>query len=1048
MATGAFRDHPRLERPFRVIAIDWEGTAVAGRKEDPGAVNALLERLLRLGVSVVVITGTNLPNTVSPLSRVIHDVGEHNRRLFLATNRGSEVYGFEGRPQPRPLFRRAASPDEERKLNSAAKAVVAELAAHAGLEVRVIHNRLNRRKIDLIPLPEWSDPLKSDLGLLLEAVQSRLFIAGLRSGLQEVLRLAEKAAADAGLRDARITSDVKHVEIGLTDKADSIEWMMREVCRPESVPAQDALVIGSEFGPIGGVEGSDRKMLTPSAREAVFVSVGPEPGGVDPQVIHLGGGPARFRELLARQIELHEGKLRPPVAPPVALPLELPREEETWTLAHAGIDLARERELESVFSVGNGYLGTRGALAEHDPLASSPATFLAGVFDALPGSQAVPELAVGPNWTRLKIIVEGRAFVLDPAGSLEHRRLLDLERGASWREWRYRDPDGRVTRMRGFRLASLADRHLAIQALELVPENWSGRLEVEVSVTPASAVVAGLPVVRPRMLFAGVSPGGAHLYSTGAREAPITLAVVSSAKLEGPGSRPVAASSSGAHDGTHIERLGVDAQLGETYLVERLVSFATSRDVARPAEEAEARLARSRTTGVSRLVQDHTAAWRERWEDCAIAIDGDPASERALRFAAYHLLIAANPEDERVSIGARTLTGESYKGHVFWDTDVFMLPFFTFTWPQAARSLLYYRFHTLEGARKKAREMGYRGALYAWESADTGEETTPRFMLAPDGEVIPILSGLHEHHISADVAYALWSYWEATRDEQFLWEAGAEILFETARFWASRGEWGDDGRLHLRNVIGPDEYHEGVDDNAFTNGMARLNLERAAEVHRVLRRDRPERLRELEQKLGLDPHEPEQWLRCASSLLLRVDPRTHLIEQFTGYYSMEAYDLSVMWAQGRRSAPMDMLLGRERTLRSRIVKQADVVMLMQLLWDRFPAEVREANFRFYEPQTCHGSSLSPATHALVAARLGHATLAAEYFKQAAEIDLANNMGNAAGGVHAAAMGGVWQAAIFGFGGVAVRDDVLRVDPRLPETWRSLRFFLRYRGARL
>ncbi len=1036
----------RLERPFRVLAFDWDGTAVADRQEDAAEVCALLVRLLRRDVTVVVITGTNLANTTSQLAPAIREAGEHARRLFVAANRGSEVYGFDGRGRAVPRFRRTASPEEEARLTAAAEAVRDELRLRAGIEARVTYDRLNRRKVDLIPVPEWSRPRRDDLPRLLEAVQGRLLAGGHAGGLQEVVRLAERAAAAAGLREARVTSDVKHVEIGLTDKSDSVEWVMREVCARERVRPGQVLVAGDEFGPIGGVEGSDHRMLTPAAREAVFVSVGSEPGGVDPLVLHLGGGPGRFRELLLLQAELHEGRreARPAEEAEAGLALPGPTAEADWTIVGDGLDLAREREAESVYAVGNGYLGTRAALAERHPRASSPATFVAGVFDSLPASSAVPELAVAPDWTLLTVSVEGRALSVADGATLEHRRILDLQQGASWREWRHKDAQGRITRLRGLRLASLADRHVLVQGLEVTPENWSGRLEVEAAVEPATSVVAGLPVARPRLLPAPEA-GAALVYQT--RRGDVRLALASSSRLSGPPPAVPELRTRSDH-GAFAERWSVDAELGQTYRLERVASVFTTRDGRRPEEDASRRAAAAAAQGARALGAEHAKAWRERWEACAVEVEGDRAAQRNLRFALYHLLSAATPEDERVSIGARTLTGESYKGHVFWDTDVFMLPFFVFTWPEAARALLAYRHHTLDGARRKAREAGYRGALYAWESAETGEETTPRFMVAPDGEVIPILSGVQEHHIAADVAWAVWAYWEATRDERFLAEKGAEILLETARFWESRGEWGADGRFHVREVIGPDEYHEGVDDNAFTNRMARWNLEKGLQVRALLAQRWPEPLRALEARLGLTPEELARWSRAAQGMAFGVDPRTGLIEQFAGYFALEDFDFTPLREQGKVSAPMDMILGRERAQRSQVVKQSDVVMLLQLLWDELPPEARLANFRYYEPRTCHGSSLSPGTHALVAARLGELETAQRYFKQAGEIDLANNMGNAAGGVHAAALGGLWQAAVFGFGGVAVRGESLRVEPRVPPSWRALRFPLCFRGTRL
>jgi kojibiose phosphorylase len=271
---------------------------------------------------------------------------------------------------------------------------------------------------------------------------------------------------------------------------------------------------------------------------------------------------------------------------------------------------------------------------------------------------------------------------------------------------------------------------------------------------------------------------------------------------------------------------------GEICRLDRVVALYTSRDTSEPLETAR-RHAQRAIEDIAGITAQHRDVWLARWKTSDIRVEGDPAAQRALRLAIYHLVSAANPRDDRVSIGARGLAGTAYKGHVFWDTDIFMLPFFTLTYPEAARALLMYRYHTLPAARAKAARLGYRGALYAWESTDSGEEVTPPFVVAPDGEVIRILTGEQEQHISADVAFAVWSYWEATEDECFLIEAGAEILIETARFWASRVTREEDGRYHIRCVIGPDEYHETVDDNAYTNGLARWNLQVAAEVARL-----------------------------------------------------------------------------------------------------------------------------------------------------------------------------------------------------------------------
>jgi trehalose/maltose hydrolase-like predicted phosphorylase len=612
------------------------------------------------------------------------------------------------------------------------------------------------------------------------------------------------------------------------------------------------------------------------------------------------------------------------------------------------------------------------------------------------------------DWSRLRVTIEGRPLQLDQGRNLTLRRILDLRQAILWREWRHQDGAGRITRVRGLRFASLADRHLLVQCVAVTPENYSGMVSINATLTGPMAYVTS---------------GGTN----------VVMEVVS--RIMDHAGRQVGWTEHAAG------QVALQIKQGETYRLDRIVTLRTSRDPDEPDGTARSD-AEHAIDDVAGVIVKHRDEWLARWQSADILIQGDPAAERTLRFAMYHLLSAANPEDERVSIGARALTGTAYKGHVFWDTDIFMLPFFILTYPEAARALVMYRYHTLAGARGKAASLGYRGALYAWESADTGEEVTPPFVVAPDGEIVRILARDQEQHISADVAFGVWQYWEATRDERFLLDAGAEILVETARFWESRAEHEEDGRYHIRGVIGPDEYHETVDDNAYTNGLAQWNLEIGAEVARLVAERWPTHWQALSRQLGLEAEETHRWLQVARDLYTGFDAQTGLFEQFQGYFGLEDIDLTPFAA---RTAPMDVLLGRERIQRSKVIKQPDVVMLINLLWERLPPEVRKVNFEYYEPRCGHGSSLSPAIHALVAARLGDIALAERYFRQAADIDLADNMGNAAGGIHAGAMGGLWQAVVFGFAGLRLDGDKPEHCSNLPPNWRSMSLRFQWRG---
>jgi trehalose/maltose hydrolase-like predicted phosphorylase len=473
----------------------------------------------------------------------------------------------------------------------------------------------------------------------------------------------------------------------------------------------------------------------------------------------------------------------------------------------------------------------------------------------------------------------------------------------------------------------------------------------------------------------------------------------------------------------------------------------TSRDTALPSAAAPIVLARLRAAGAAALLDAHTRAWAARWATADAEIAGDARIQRQVRFALYHLIGAAHP-DERASIGARALTGERYRGHVFWDTETFVWPFYLSTHPATARALLMYRYNTLAGARNKARSLGYSGALFAWESTDTGEETTPPVINVPGIGRQPILTGIEEHHLAADIAYAIVQYRQATADDVFFLDYGAEMLLEIGRFWSSRAALGDDGRYHIRKVIGPDEYHESVDDNAYTNVMAQWTLRRALAAAAELQNAHQERWRALADRLDLTQPELEAWRQVADGLVTGYDADTGLFEQFAGYYNLRQVDLT---GHDMAEQTMDVKLGWEELGKTQVLKQADVVMLMFLQWDSFSPAARAANFRFYEPRTSHDSSLSPSFHALVAARLGDLERAERYLLQAARIDLdftRKGWAGATGGVHIAALGGIWQALAYGFLGMRPQDHGLRFDPRIPTHWGELRMPIEWRGSRL
>jgi beta-phosphoglucomutase family hydrolase len=419
------------------------------------------------------------------------------------------------------------------------------------------------------------------------------------------------------------------------------------------------------------------------------------------------------------------------------------------------------------------------------------------------------------------------------------------------------------------------------------------------------------------------------------------------------------------------------------------------------------------------LLARQRAAWARRWAAAEVAVEGDADLERAVRFCLFSVM-ATVPDSGEAVVGPRGLTGRAYLGHVFWDTDVFLMPFLAATWPAAARAVLEYRLRRLPAAQELAAASGRDGARFPWESATTGHDVTPRIHQPHLGPPIPILTGQHEEHIVADVAWAAATYADWTGDDA----PARALLPPTARYWASRVRMDTDGG-HIEDVIGPDEYHERVDDDVFTNVMARWTLRTAAALGNAA------------------DEEARRWRTIADALVDGLDPATGRYEQFRGYHDLEPL---VMAELGPVPVPADLVHGRERIAGSQIIKQPDVLMLHHLV----PQEVvgLAQNLAFYGPRTAHGSSLSPAVHASLLARAGRLDEAARWFGLAARLDLDDITGTTAGGVHLATCGGVWQALAQGFLGLRPTGGLLEFDPRIPEQWGTVTMRLAFRGQPL
>jgi len=685
-------------------------------------------------------------------------------------------------------------------------------------------------------------------------------------------------------------------------------------------------------------------------------------------------------------------------------------------------DLSALNGYETIFCQGNGYMGQRAALEERY-VGETRNLFITGTFDRFHESE-VTELPNLPDLTNIIIKVDGIPFSMERGEVQQYTRQLNLKTGELIRRLQWQSPDGKTLQFSFRRIVSMSREHILGFAAEVTCLSDGCSLEIESGIDGTVT-----------------NNGTQHLYEGQKRLHNSRILSMESTTIQ---SR-VAICSMAAHtcfvDGKESsprrlpvmnrrymgEALSLSLEKGQTFKIEKLCCVHTNRDLI-PCDglaQMEAALA----MGYEGLVEESAAAWETLWDTADVTIQSASGYDQlAVRFAIYHLNIMVKKDDARVGIGAKGLSGEGYKGHSFWDTEIFLLPYFILTQPDTARTLLSYRYNTLDGARKKAAENGYTGAMYPWESAwmDDGE-VTPLFGGADivTGEQIPILTGQIEQHITGDIAFAVWQYYTATGDKEFMERCGQEILIETGRFWASRATWNEERQVYeINGVIGPDEYKEHVSNNAYTNYIAYFNM-----------------------RLALKFTDDPSIRRVAEKLYLPKPNGDGIIPQFDGYLDLTSIDLT---KYKQRKSVGDIFKDYNLTQINgmQVSKQSDLVLLLLLLEDLFDAETKRKNYHFYEERTLHDSSLSKSTHSILAQDLGLFDMAYRYFLGSCMIDLPEGQPKSRDGIHSASLGGVWQCAVYGFGGVRIVGDTLRIDPRLPESWESLSFRIVWQGQPL
>jgi alpha,alpha-trehalose phosphorylase len=727
---------------------------------------------------------------------------------------------------------------------------------------------------------------------------------------------------------------------------------------------------------------------------------------------------------------------------------------DEWRIVEQRYSRAHADAAETLFCLGNGYLGLRGSPEEGRPVLLA-GTFVNGFHETWPLLHAEPAYGLAdtgqtiinvPDASVLRLYFDDEPLYLPTARTSEYARVLDMRAGLLTRDLVWSSGSGKHVRVRSTRLVSLEERHV-----------MAFRYEVTALDRPTSVVVASQVLNRQDSTQPG--NGGGH----DPRLAKVLAhRVLTCEQRRQDGLRMLLgyrATNSGMTLGVGVDHvvdcesphrtsvtldddlgelvLTVDAEVGVPITITKYATYHTSRST--PTGEMVARCGRTLDRAVEgrfdRLVSKQREHLDQFWDRADIRVESERSpvrDQQAIRWNLYQLAQATWCA-HGAGVPAKGLTSQTYDGHYFWDSEIYLLPFLAYTQPRLARNLLRFRYSMLDGARRRARELSQRGALFPWRTIN-GQEASGNFQ-----------AGTAQFHINADIAFAMRRYAEIRGDERFVAELAAEVLVETARMWEDLGFYGSDGRFHIHGVTGPDEYTTVVNDNTYTNLMARENLRSAARTVRWLKAERPDDHASLVDTVHLDEAEVDAWDAAAAAMYVPYDAARGIHPQDDAFLDREVWDL-----EGTPEDKFPLLLHFHPLViyRFQVIKQADIVLAMFLLGEEFSPEQKRRNFEYYDLLTTGDSSLSACVQSVVAAEVGLQQEALEYFRHALYMDLGNVAGNATVGVHIASAAGVWGALVFGFGGVRDSEGRLSISPRLPSEWRSLDFTVRFHDRQL
>jgi alpha,alpha-trehalose phosphorylase len=713
---------------------------------------------------------------------------------------------------------------------------------------------------------------------------------------------------------------------------------------------------------------------------------------------------------------------------------------EPWSLTEIGLNHATLGVHESVFALANGHIGMRGSFEEGEPVVV-PGTYLNGFFEErpLPYAEAgygFPEqgqtMVNVTDGKLIRLLVKDSPLDLEYGSIIDHRRTLDLRAVVLRRSTEWRSPGGRSVRVTSTRLVSLTRRSIAAIEYKVEVTDDQGDLYValqsdllanENNRTESDDPRAAAALEKPLQPEMAVGRGRRALLVHRTKRSHLRVAAGMDHIIEIPDSSTEDIEAAG-----DLARYTLAARIppgGSLRLVKFIAyGWSSRRSGAAVRDQVEGALATAKLAGFERLVREQRELLDQHWDEADVEIEGDDELQQAVRVGMFHVL-QAGLRGEKQPIPAKGLTGPGYDGHTFWDTETYVLPVLTYTAPHAVRDALRWRHSTLDMARARARVLGRRGAAFPWRTI-RGEECSGYWP-----------AGTAAFHINADIADAVVRYYNATLDEEFDRDFGAELLIETARLWASLGHFDVEHGFRIDGVTGPDEYTAVVDNNVFTNLMAQRNLREAAEAAK--------RQPDVAVSLEVSGDEVEVWLRAAALMAVPYDTQRGVHMQSDAFTHHEEWDF-----EGTPPENYPLLLNYPYfdIYRKQVVKQADLVMALHLRGDAFTLEEKVRNFAYYEARTTRDSSLSASQQAIVAAETGHLQLAYDYWAEAALTDLQNLHQNSGHGVHIAALAGGWAVAVQGFGGLRDHNGELTFAPRLPDVITRLRFRVVFRGRKL